>query len=85
MMISALFYRAARRGHQKRPYPACRRWATSCGTLTIFFEEFEEAGVPANPHLEKRAAQAAHVVVDGVLRFFHKIEYDHTLFKRRSR
>lgn len=50
---------------------------------TVFFEGLEEAGVPANPHLERRAAQAAHVVVDGVLRFFHKIEYDHTRFTRR--
>lgn len=49
---------------------------------TVFFEGLEEAGVPANPHLEKRAAQAANVVVDGVLRFFHKIHYDHTLYRR---
>ena len=43
---------------------------------TIFFAGLEAAGVPANPHLEKRAAKAADVVVDGVLRFLHKIEYD---------
>lgn len=49
---------------------------------TIFFDEMEEAGVPANPHLERRAQQAAHVIVDGVLRFFHKIEYDHTAFEQ---
>lgn len=49
---------------------------------TVFFAGLEDAGVPANPHLEKRAAQAANVVVDGVLRFFHKIGYDHTLFQR---
>ncbi len=49
---------------------------------TIFFAGLEAAGVPANPHLEKRAAKAADVVVDGVLRFLHKIEYDHTRFRR---
>lgn len=49
---------------------------------TLFFDDMEEAGVPANPHLERRAHQAAHAIVDGVLRFFHKIEYDHTAFER---
>ncbi|MFS8524102.1 MAG: DUF1256 domain-containing protein [Limnochordales bacterium] len=50
---------------------------------TVFFAGLEEAGVPANPHLEKRAAKAADVVVDGVLRFFHKIGYDHTQYQER--
>lgn len=50
---------------------------------TIFFEGMEEAGVPANPHLERRALQAAHMLVDGVLRFFHRIEYDHTAYGQR--
>lgn len=49
---------------------------------TVFFDGMEDAGVPANPHLERRAHQAAHVIVDGVLRFFHKIEYDHTAFEQ---
>lgn len=44
----------------------------------VFFAGMEDAGVPANPHLERRAHEAAHVIVDGVLRFFHKINYDHT-------
>lgn len=48
---------------------------------TVFFDGMEDAGVPANPHLERRAGQAANVIVDGVLRFFHKIEYDHTRFE----
>lgn len=49
---------------------------------TVFFAGMEEAGVPANPHLERRAARAADVVVDGILRFFHKIGYDHTTFRQ---
>jgi len=49
---------------------------------TVFFAGMEDAGVPANPHLARRAAKAADVVVDGILRFFHKIGYDHTAFRR---
>jgi len=52
---------------------------------TVFLEGMEDAGVPANPHLERRAHQAAHMLVDGVLRFFHKINYDHTLYQRPTR
>jgi len=52
---------------------------------TVFLEGMEEAGVPANPHLERRAHQAAHMIVDGVLRFFHRIHYDHTLYRRPGR
>ena len=49
---------------------------------TVFLEGMEEAGVPVNRHLERRAHQAAHMIVDGVLRFFHKINYDHTRYRR---
>lgn len=49
---------------------------------TVFFAGMEEAGVPANPHLERRARQAADTLVDGVLRFFHRINYDHTAYEQ---
>lgn len=49
---------------------------------TVFFTGMEEAGVPANPHLERRARQAANTLVDGVLRFFHRVHYDHTEYEQ---
>ncbi|MFS8543950.1 MAG: DUF1256 domain-containing protein [Limnochordales bacterium] len=52
---------------------------------TVFLEGMEELGVPANPHLERRSHRAAHMIVDGVLRFFHKIQYDHILYRRPGR
>ncbi|MBO8141599.1 MAG: DUF1256 domain-containing protein [Firmicutes bacterium] len=52
---------------------------------TVFLEGMEDAGVPANPHLERRARRAADMIVDGVLRFFHKIQYDHTAYRRPRR
>lgn len=72
--------------------PSRMGWTTPDGTATIgdmtlhatiFFTGMEDAGVPANPHLERRAHQAAHMLVDGVLRFFHRIEYDHTEFEQQ--
>jgi len=52
---------------------------------TVFLEGMEDAGVPVNRHLERRAHQAANMLVDGVLRFFHRINYDHTLYQRPPR
>ena len=82
MTTLALSLLAGRRGCRKKRCRALPELGDIVLYATVFFAGLEDAGVPANPHLEKRAAQAANVVVDGVLRFFHKIGYDHTLFQR---